>query len=212
MVRKSVLLFFTALMISGCQPGPENEPRTGGQETERRLEAANREIEEWKAHSEALSQKLGQANLRNENLRIHANEMEEWIRFVIKAIGPCVWAGGPFDRPEPREIVGNGSPNELMSKLNGVFRTSKLPEAILLRIEDGTAYVKIPDDERLTQGMGTSGAANYLNSITYTFWSVRDVECVAIDFEEGDHAFPVHSCVDEVSQSSESPQAISESI
>jgi spore germination protein GerM len=195
MVRIGILILFIVLLVFGCQSRLEKELEAERQESEKRLIAAIKTIEEWKTENKVLGQKLEEVKLKNENLKIRINEINEWAEYVVKGIGPCVWVGGIFERPEPNEIVKNGSPRELINKLNEIFKTSKAPEAKLLKIEDGTAYIKISDDEKLTQGMGTSGAANYLNSINYTLWSIKGIKCVDIDFEEGDHAFPTKDCI-----------------
>jgi len=58
---------------------------------------------------------LEEANLKNDNLKIRINETNEWAEYVVKGIGPCVWVGGIFERPEPHEIVRSESPRELIS-------------------------------------------------------------------------------------------------
>jgi hypothetical protein len=195
MIRIGILILFAVLLLFGCQSGVEKEIEAELQKSEERFIAANNEIEEWKTQSKVLARKLEEAKLINKNLKIRLKETNEWAGYVVKGIGPCVWVGGIFERPEPHEIVRNGTPSELIYKLNVIFKTTKSPEAKLLKIENGTAYIKISDDEKLTQGMGTSGAANYLNSITYTLWSIKGVKCVDIDFKEGDHAFPTKDCI-----------------
>ena len=195
MIRKWSLLLIGIVLIFGCQSKDETGLIANLQEFENRLETAEKKIEEWKAIGKALGEKVEEVNSENENLKIQANETDEWIGYVIKAIGPCVWAGGPFEKPEPREIVKNGAPAVLLTKLNQIFVKTEFPKVALSKIENETAYLKVSDDAKLTRGMGTSGAANYLNSITYTFWSIKHIQCVDIDFEAGDHAFPTRNCI-----------------
>ena len=195
MIRRCIYIFYTGLLIFGCQSGFEEELEIELQESEKSLKVANKKIEELTTQYKVLSQTIQDLKFKNENLEIRINEINEWSGYVVRGIGPCVWVGGMFERPEPHEIVKKGSPNELINKLNEIFKTTKSPVAKLLKIEDGTAYIEISDDEKLTQGMGTSGAANYLNSITYTLWSLKDIKCVDIDFEAGDHAFPTKNCI-----------------
>jgi hypothetical protein len=196
MIRRCICILYAVLLILGCQSGVKEELKIELQESEKNLKAANEKIEELTAQYIILSQTLQEVKFENENLKIRINEINEWAGYVVKGIGPCVWVGGMFERPEPHEIVKNGSPNELINKLNEIFRTTQSPVAELLKIEDGTAYIQISDDQKLTQGMGTSGAANYLNSITYTLWSLEDIKCVDIDFEAGDHALPTKECIE----------------
>ncbi len=195
MIRRCTYILYAALLICGCQSEVEKKLETELQESENSRRVANKKIEELKSQYKVLSQTLQDTKAESENLKIRINEFNEWVGHVVKEIGPCVWVGGIFERPEPLEIVKNGSPIELINKLNEIFKTTKSPVAKLLKIEDGTVYIKISDDNKLIQRMGTSGAANYFNSITYTLWSIKDTKCVDIAFETVDHAFQTKNCI-----------------
>jgi len=58
------------------------------------------------------------------------------------------------------------------------------------RTSHDTIYISIPNSTVLTQQMGTTGALQFLVSTTYTFTELNDIQHVAFDFEEGDHAIP----------------------
>jgi len=60
----------------------------------------------------------------------------------------------------------------------------------LIKVSDDTAYVKIPDDKRLTQEIGNTGAENYLASATFTLTEIKNIKYVNIALEPGDHAEP----------------------
>lgn len=60
----------------------------------------------------------------------------------------------------------------------------------LVRVSHDTMYVKIPDSKKLTQGMGDTGAENYLASATYTLTELKNIKFVNIAMEPGDHAEP----------------------
>lgn len=60
----------------------------------------------------------------------------------------------------------------------------------LIKVSGDTVYVKIPDDKRLTQGIGDTGAENYLASATFTLTEKKNIRYVNISFEAGDHAEP----------------------
>lgn len=59
-----------------------------------------------------------------------------------------------------------------------------------LQTSADTAYIEIPESLVLTQQMGTAGAKQFLVSTTYSFTELPNVQYVAFDFEEGDHAVP----------------------
>ncbi|MCL2413857.1 MAG: hypothetical protein FWC94_01200 [Bacteroidales bacterium] len=56
------------------------------------------------------------------------------------------------------------------------------------KIENGTLYVNIPDSEKLTQRMGSTGAWTTMAAMVYTLTETHTY--VYIDFVEGDHAGP----------------------
>jgi hypothetical protein len=60
----------------------------------------------------------------------------------------------------------------------------------LVKVSNDTAYVKIPDDERLTQEIGNTGAENYLASATFTLTEIKSIKFVNFALEPGDHAEP----------------------
>ena len=194
MIYKRTLLSLIALLMIGCQKNEVNELKVDLQELEIRLKDANKKIEFLESRNNNLKIELEKATFEYKNLQIQKTETDEWIGYMIKGIGPCVWAGGHLKRPIPQEIVKNASPKDLVTKLNKIFKSSNSPEATLLKVEGETAYIKIYEDEKLTQRMGTFGAASYINSIIYTLYSVEAIKCIDFDFEEGDHAFPGTFC------------------
>lgn len=64
----------------------------------------------------------------------------------------------------------------------------------LIKVSHDTMYVKIPDSKKLTQGLGDSGAENYLASATYTLTELKNIKFVNIAMEPGDHAEPGVYC------------------
>ena len=53
-----------------------------------------------------------------------------------------------------------------------------------------TLYLNIPDSHLLTQQMGSSGAAQYLAETVINLTSIKGINFIRLDFEEGDHAGP----------------------
>jgi hypothetical protein len=64
------------------------------------------------------------------------------------------------------------------------------PGIALVRVKDGTAYLRVVDGEQLTQRMGSTGAACYLAEATFTLTSLEEIDRVHVGFLEGDHANP----------------------
>jgi hypothetical protein len=189
-----VFLISGLIFLQGCQRSRMEELKSNLQKLEIRLNDAHAKIETLESNNNSLKQDLENANFESENLQIQNKETNEWIEDTIKNLGPCVWSGGRFERPMPHEIVKNGTPKDLIVKLNRIFKRAHSPEATLVKVEDKTAFVKIREDLKLTQEMGTTGAANYINSIVYTLFSVKGIQCVTLDFKAGDHAVPGTFC------------------
>src|SRR6185437_12188484 len=77
--------------------------------------------------------------------------------------------------------------SHLIELLNQNFPDIKLD---LKKISHDTIYVKIPDSKKLTNGLGDTGAQNYLAAATFTLTELKNVRFVNIDMEPGDHAEP----------------------
>ncbi|MEO6845192.1 MAG: hypothetical protein ABI184_08465 [Ginsengibacter sp.] len=60
----------------------------------------------------------------------------------------------------------------------------------LIKVSNDTVYVKIPDDTRLTQKIGNTGAENYFASATFTLTELKNIKYVNFALEPGDHAEP----------------------
>lgn len=58
------------------------------------------------------------------------------------------------------------------------------------KISHDTMYVSIPESNTLTQGMGSSGAYNYISSTTFSLTELKNIKFVNYDFVEGDHMAP----------------------
>jgi len=60
----------------------------------------------------------------------------------------------------------------------------------LIKVSNDTVYVKIPDDQRLSQEIGDTGAENYFASATFTLTDMKNIKYVNFALEPGDHAEP----------------------
>lgn len=58
------------------------------------------------------------------------------------------------------------------------------------KVSHDTIYVKIPESQKLTNGIGDTGAENYLASATFTLTELKGVKFVNINMKAGDHAEP----------------------
>jgi hypothetical protein len=84
----------------------------------------------------------------------------------------------------------NATVYEIAGRLNAAFRSDSVPRFKITGIRQHTVFVKILDGGRLTQGIGSTGAQQYLAQVTFSLTSVPRIHSVDFDFEEGDHASP----------------------
>ena len=84
----------------------------------------------------------------------------------------------------------NATVYEIAEKLNAAFRADSVSQFRITGVREHTAFVKILDSDRLTQGLGSSGAQEYLAQVTFSLTSVPGIHSVDFNFEEGDHAAP----------------------
>lgn len=89
-------------------------------------------------------------------------------------------------KPESLEIESL-SADQLIRFLNQNYEDVQLK---LDHISNDTLYAKIPDSDKLTQQLGSTGAYNYLASVVYNLTELNNVKYINLDFKEGDHAMP----------------------
>jgi hypothetical protein len=79
------------------------------------------------------------------------------------------------------------SSTQLIQLINNNFPDIHLD---LVKISHDTIYVNIPDSKKLTNGIGDTGAENYLASATFTLTELKNIKFVNIAMKAGDHAEP----------------------
>lgn len=84
----------------------------------------------------------------------------------------------------------NANIQEIADALNAAFRSDSVSQFKVTGVREQTAFVKILESDRLTQGLGSEGAREYLAQVTFTLTSVPGIQFVVFEFEEGDHAAP----------------------
>ena len=84
----------------------------------------------------------------------------------------------------------NASVYEIAKALNAAFHEDSVSEFRITGVREHTVSVKVLDATRLTQGLGSTGAQEYLAQVTFSLTSVPGILDVNFEFEEGDHASP----------------------
>ena len=106
---------------------------------------------------------------------------------------PLIWSVDEQGNENERMIKPQNVRLDTLSSLNLVELINKnYPEIHLdlLKVSHDTMYVKIPESDKLTQQMGSTGAQNYMASATYTLTEFKNVKYVNFNMKEGDHAGP----------------------
>jgi len=96
-------------------------------------------------------------------------------------------AKGNFVLKQHRKVNADTlSPEKLIKEFNSVWAT----QLVFRKISNDTIYVEIPDSERLTQHVGSTGAELYMSSATFILTELKGIKYVNYDFLEGDHLSP----------------------
>ena len=89
---------------------------------------------------------------------------------------------------KPEDIkIGSLSAADLINTLNETYTSVQLKFA---KISNDTIFVKIPESEKLTQQLGSTGAYNYMAATVFNLTELDHVKYVKFDFQGGDHASP----------------------
>ena len=89
---------------------------------------------------------------------------------------------------KPIEIIpATLTASEMITQLNQNYEEVQLE---MNKISHDTIFIKIPDSEKLTQQMGSTGSYNYLASAVFNLTELQGIKYVSFDFKEGDHAMP----------------------
>jgi hypothetical protein len=111
------------------------------------------------------------------------------LRVTAVAGTPAIWVAEPdlYCAPTLLAPVPSSGLKPVLSAFNKHFPR---PGLRLRFVRGSTVAVAVRDPDYLTQKMGSTGAAIYMISATYSITSVPGITRVRFTFEEGDHARP----------------------
>ena len=131
---------------------------------------------------------------KHKNLLIQQKDLEAWSNNLVESYGPSIWYFSMYEKPLFYKHSKGNTAQDIISELNTLLKKDGIPTVILDKIDKNVAYVRVSDDEYLTQRMGSSGAKNYLKVVTYSLASLKNINCVYFDFDTGAHAEPGKYC------------------
>ena len=79
------------------------------------------------------------------------------------------------------------SANRLIASINNNWDAVHLN---FMKVSHDTIYVNIPNSEKLTEGLGSTGAENYMATTTFSLTEIKGIKYVNYNFKMGDHASP----------------------
>jgi hypothetical protein len=92
-----------------------------------------------------------------------------------------------FMRQQRKIAIDSLAPIDIINDINGAWENIKLQ---FEKTSNDTIYVSIPNSVHLTERMGSSGAAGYIASATYSLTELKGIRFVNYKFKEGDHLAP----------------------
>lgn len=79
------------------------------------------------------------------------------------------------------------SADKLIASINSNWDSVHLN---FIKVSHDTIYVNIPNSKKLTEGLGSTGAENYMTTTTFSLTEMQGIKYVNYDFKMGDHASP----------------------
>jgi len=180
--------------LSGCTNSELERTKSELAEAGRSLEQLQVQNKENKEDIRKLTRELSDANMKNHLLSNQIEALNEWAKKLTDGYGTGIWITEDAVYPIFAKSMKSADVNDIINELNQIYEKNRLPKVLFQKIKDRKAYVEIENSDQLTQRMGTSGASSYLNEVTFSICSVKDIDCVNIAFMAGDHALPGDYC------------------
>lgn len=107
---------------------------------------------------------------------------------------PSIWTVEYEDQTKSEKLkkpenvqIGSLSATDLINVLNENYTDVQLK---FEKISHDTIFVNIPESQKLTQQMGSTGSYNYMAMTVFNLTELKNVKYVKFDFKEGDHSGP----------------------
>lgn len=152
------------------------------------LQTENKQLQEVRRQYMLLQSSHG-------SLKDRYDQLENWSKALVEGYGPGIWKQSePFFRPLYAKRPRVSSIQGIIDELNEHHRMKNNPLLVLKKVENRVVHLGVSDDRKLTTQMGSSGASTYLQTAAYSLNSLKGVDCVSFEIEEGDHAGPGKFC------------------
>ena len=188
------LPFFILILLFSCHNSELDDTRSRLEHAKAEIAALQKENEEINLKLKQMHEALYQSELEKELITNKRDDLKAWANQLKEGYGTGIWQAEETPYPVFIKSMASASLNEIIEELNKIYLENDLPEVILKKVDGTKVYLTFDDSNKLTQRMGTSGASSYLQEIFFTVFSVDGIECVDLEFAEGDHAFPGEYC------------------
>ncbi len=189
-----ILILILYISLLGCGNSKSEKAQSELKELNKKHQLALSENTKLSNEIERLQKENKELRIKNEMLANKQEDLKEWSEKLVEGYGTGIWYIDKWSLPIFVKSMPSADVNKIIEELNLRFAKDSLPRIIFKKIKNKTVYVGLDNDDLLTQRMGSYGAATYLNSVTYSIASVKGINCVWFEFEEGDHAIPGEYC------------------
>lgn len=194
---QTLLVLFIPFVMMSCQNEPSHTQPGPNEIQKNKAIPLEKKLNKLKKINLELQNKIEEIELNLDIEQKEKQELQEWSLALVKSFGPSVWYPGEWRYPLPHKRLPKATPLEIIKEINILFEQKGLPQIILNNISEDTIFISISNSEQLTERMGSFGAISYMNSVIYSISSLKEIQCVFFEFEEGSHAFPGKYCLEE---------------
>jgi len=159
-----------------------------------KIDELQKKYNELNKQQSDLKKDYQKLKFEHKNLLIQKKDLEAWSNNLVESYGPSIWYFGVYEKPIFYKHSKGNTIQDIISELNTLLKKDGIPTVMLDKIDKNVAYVRVSDDEYLTQRMGSSGANSYLKVVIYSLASLKNIDCVYFDFDTGAHAEPGKYC------------------
>lgn len=189
-----ILILILYISLLACGNSKSEKAQLELKELNKKHQSALSENLKLAKEIEKLQKENKELRIKNEMLDSRQDELKEWSEKLVEGYGTGIWYIDKWSLPIFVKSMPSADVKKIIEELNMRFAKDGLPRIIFKEIKNKTVYVGVDNDDLLTQRMGSYGASTYLNSVTYSIASVKGINCVWFEFEEGDHAIPGEYC------------------
>ena len=188
-------LSFSVVVLDKCGSAPSDQQKDRVRPVTDKQQQAHTTVSKVPAAPTPENGQLSRCLSENQTLKRKLDQQRAsfllTVRQTLNDQSPGLWAcdAAAYRVVQERQLPNSGL-GTVVDELNELHGSWGAPRLVLIRHDCDTAFVVVDGSQRLTEGMGTTGAQCFLAAATFSLTSVPEVSRVMFDFEEGSHASP----------------------